>query len=168
MAISRIDPSQNEFLAGLEARSKQPNPFFRVMAHRPEALKNFVPFYGAVAGAGSLERRLKELAYLTASIANRCAFCTAAHTPAARKAGLTDDEFRAIENEQNAGFSPAEQALIAYARELTRTARVEDSTRTALEAHFTEEQIVELTMVVAMANFTNRFNNGLNILPEGQ
>src|SRR5215471_6227249 len=89
MAISRIDPSQNEFLAGLEARAKQPNPFFRVMAHRPEALKNFVPFYGAVAGPGSLDRRLKEIAYLTASMANRCAFCTAAHTPGAHKAGIT-------------------------------------------------------------------------------
>ena len=71
MPISRIDPEQNEFLAGLEAKAKQPNPFFRVMAHRPEVLKNFVPFYGSVVGPGSLDRRLKELAYLTASITNR-------------------------------------------------------------------------------------------------
>jgi alkylhydroperoxidase family enzyme len=31
--------------------------------------------------------------------------------------------------------------------------------------HFTHEQIVEITLVAAMANFTNRFNNGLEILP---
>jgi uncharacterized peroxidase-related enzyme len=168
MAISRIDPSQNEFLAGLEAKSKQENPFFRVMAHRPEVLKNFVPFYGAVTGPGSVERRLKELTYLVASIANRCAYCTAAHMAAARKAGITEDEIRAIENEQNAIFSPAEQALVAFARELTRAARVADATRAALTAHFTEEQVVELTLVIAIANFTNRFNNGLGIMPLGQ
>jgi 8-oxo-dGTP diphosphatase len=168
MAISRIDPSQNEFLAGLEARAKQANPFFRVMAHRPEALKSFVPFYGAVAGHGSVDRRLKELAYLTASIANRCAYCTASHLVGARKAGITEEEIRAIETEQDQGFAPADQALVRYARELTRTARVQDSTRDALAEHFTDEQVVELTLVVSMANFTNRFNNSLGILPEGQ
>ena len=168
MAISRIDPSQNEFLAGLEARAKQPNPFLRVMAHRPDALKSFVPFYAAVTGAGSVERRLKELAYLVVSIANHCAYCTAAHVAGGRKAGITDDEVRAIEAENNSSFSPVEQAVIVYARELTRTATVQETTRQILATHFNEEQIVELTMQVAMANFTNRFNNGLNILPEGQ
>ena len=168
MAISRIDPSQNEFLASLEARSKQPSPFFRVMAHRPEALKNFVSFYGTVAGPGSVERRLKELAYLAASITNQCAYCTASHSAGARKAGITEAEIGAIATQQDASFSLPEQAILRYARELTRTARVEDATRAALEAHFSEEQVVELTLVVAMANFTNRFNNALGILPEAQ
>lgn len=168
MAISRIDPTQNEFLAGLEARAKQPNPFLRVMAHRPDALKSFVPFYAAVTGAGSVDPRLKELAYLVVSIANHCAYCTTAHLAGGRKAGITDDEIRAVEAENNASFSPVEQAVIVYARELTRTATVQETTRAAVAAHFNEEQIVELTMQVAMANFTNRFNNGLNILPEGR
>ena len=168
MAISRIDPSQSEVLAGLEARSRQPSGFFRVMAHRPEALRNFVPFYGAVTGPGALDRRSKELAYLAASIFNHCAYCTASHTSGARKAGITDAEIGALATQQDSGFSPAEQALIRYARELTRLARVEDSTRAALDSHFTEEQVVELTLVVAMANFTNRFNNGLGILPEAR
>jgi len=168
MAISRIDPSQDEFLAGLEARSKKPSPFFRVMAHRPEVLKTFVPLYGAITGPGSLDRRLKELAYLTASIANRCAFCTAAHTASARKAGIADAEIGALSTDQDAGFTPVEQAVIRYARELTRAARVQDSTRDAAAAQLTEEQLVELTLVVAIANFTNRFNNALGVMPEGQ
>jgi len=37
--------------------------------------------------------------------------------------------------------------------------------REELFAHFTQEQIVEITLVAAMANFTNRFNNGLQMLP---
>ncbi|MBS1855493.1 MAG: carboxymuconolactone decarboxylase family protein [Acidobacteria bacterium] len=168
MAISRIDPSQNEFLANLEARSKQPNPFFRVMAHRPAALQHFVPFYAAVTGPGSLDRRQKELAYLAASLTNRCAFCTAAHTAGARRAGIGEGELRALEAADYSGFSAPEQALLHYARELTRDARPSEAARGALDAHFSEEQIVELTLVVGIANFTNRFNNGLGILPEGQ
>ena len=168
MAIRRIETAENEFLAGLEAKAKQPNAFFRVMANRPEVLKSFVPFYGAVMGPGSVERRIKMLMYLVCSIANQCAFCIAANTPGARKAGVTDEEIRAIESEQNSGFAPAEQAAIAYARELTRTATASDAAREAMGQHFTDEQIVEITLVIAMSNFTNRFNNGLNILPEGQ
>jgi uncharacterized peroxidase-related enzyme len=138
------------------------------MAHRPEVLKNFVPFYGSVVGPGSLDRRLKELAYLTASITNRCAYCTAAHTASGRKAGITDAELAAIEAEDNSGFAPNEQALITYARELTRNARPSAAARDALDPLLTEEQIVELTLVIATANFTNRFNNGLGIMPEGK
>ena len=57
-------------------------------------------------------------------------------------------------------------ADIRYARELSRTADAGE-TRDALFEHFNQEQIVEITLVAAMANFTNRFNNGLMPPPEG-
>ena len=163
IAIKRVEPTENEVLAGLEARAKQPNPFFRVMANRPEVLKNFPQLYAAIAGPGSVERRIKSAVYLACSYANQCAFCIAANTPGAKKAGLTDDELAAIREERDAGFSDAERAVLAYARELTRSATASGDT---LRRHFNDEQIVEITLVAAMANFTNRFNNALNVLPE--
>jgi 8-oxo-dGTP diphosphatase len=162
--VPTIDPAQNEFLASLEGPSKKPSPFFRVMANRPEALKTFVPFYGAVAGAGSVDRRVKELVYLTVSYANHCAFCAWAHEAGATKAGITAEEMQAVRAEQAGHFTPAELAAIGYARELTRTASAAETRATLLE-HFTSEQVVEITLLAAMANFTNRFNNGLVIEP---
>src|SRR5262245_27769482 len=132
MPIRRIDPVENEVLAGLEAKTKQANLFYRVMANRPDVLKNFPPFYAAIMGHGPVERRIKELVYLTCSIANRCAYCIAAHTAGGHKAGVTDAEIQAIRDEQNDGFAQAEQAVIVYARELTRTATVSEATREAL------------------------------------
>jgi alkylhydroperoxidase family enzyme len=35
-----------------------------------------------------------------------------------------------------------------------------------LKRHFSEDQIVELTAVVAIANFTNRFNDALRLTPD--
>jgi alkylhydroperoxidase family enzyme len=35
-----------------------------------------------------------------------------------------------------------------------------------LRKFFGEEQIVELTLVICMANFTNRFNDGLQLQPD--
>ena len=164
-AIKMVDPAQNEFLASLEAKSKQPSPFLRALANRPEVLKNFVPFYGAIMGPGSVDRRIKELVYLACSYANECAFCTSAHVAAGKKAGITEDEMRALQTEQDHSFSESERAAIQYARELTQTAAADDS-REALLQHFSDEQVVEITLAAAMANFTNRFNNGLVILPE--
>jgi len=164
-AIKMVDPQQDEFLAGLESKSKRANHFFRTMANRPEVLKAFVPFYGAVVGPGSVERRTKELVYLTCSFANKCAYCTAAHIASGRKAGITEEELSALQAEQDQGFSEPERAAIRYARELTRSADARE-TRRGLSEHFGDEQVVEITLVAAIANFTNRFNNGLGLQPE--
>jgi uncharacterized peroxidase-related enzyme len=164
-AIRQMDPADNEFLAQLEKKSGKPNHFFRTMANRPEVLKTFVPLYGAIVGPGLIERRLKELIYLSVSFANECAYCSAAHTASARKAGISENDLAALRTEQDPPFSAPERAAIQYARELTRTADAQD-TRDKLNEHFSSEQIVEITLVVSMANFTNRFNNGLELKPE--
>ena len=160
-----MDPAQDEYLAQLEKKSGKPNHFFRTMANRPEVLKNFVPLYASIVGPGLIERRLKELVYLSVSFANECAYCSAAHTASARKAGVTEEELAALRTEQDPPFTPLERAAIQYARELTRTADGSD-TRDALNEYFSSEQIVEITLIAAMANFTNRFNNGLGLKPE--
>jgi uncharacterized peroxidase-related enzyme len=164
-AIRFIDPADNETLTQLEKRSGKPSHFYRTMANRPEALKNFPPLYGAIMGPGSVDRRTKELAYLAVSFANECAYCTAAHTATAHKAGITEDELKAVQTEQDPPFSAQERAVLQYARELTRTADARD-TRDALNEFFSSEQIVEITLIVAMANFTNRFNTGLEVIPD--
>jgi AhpD family alkylhydroperoxidase len=168
-SIKQVDPAENEFLASLEARSKQPNLFFRALANRPEVLKTFVPFYGAVMAPGTVPRRIQELVYLTCSYANQCAFCTAAHTASGKKAGITEQEMQSLQAAGDSGpgegFSEPELAAIRYARELARTANAA-TTRQALAAHFNSEQMVEITLIAATANWTNRFNNGLQIIPE--
>lgn len=163
--IKMVEPAQNEFVAELERKSGSENHFFRTMANRPEVLKNFVPLYSSIMGPGSVDRRIKELVYLAVSYANECAYCTAAHTASGKKAGLTEEELRALQVEQDHSFTAEEKAAIAYARELTRIADAEDS-RADLYNHYNDEQIVEITLVAAMANFTNRFNNGLELKPE--
>jgi len=163
--IPLVEPSQNQMLADMESKAKRENHFFRMMAHKPEVLKNFPPLYAAIVGPGATDRRTKELVYLTSSLTNECPYCTAAHRTTAKKAGVTDEEIRALETEQYQTFSEAERAAIQYARELTESASA-PNTGDALFRHFNDEQIVEITLVTAMANFTNRFNNGLQLQPE--
>ena len=52
---------------------KMPN-IFGMMAHRPEVLATFLPFYSAVMEGGTVEARYKELAYLKTALINGCEY----------------------------------------------------------------------------------------------
>lgn len=158
--LKGIEPSHNPVLAEVEKKSG-PNNFYRFMAHRPEAMQSFMGLYKNVMGPGVLDRRLKEMVYLAVSCVNECNYCSSHHIKGARAAGLTENEINEIQRENNQHFNPKEQAALHYARELTRTADVEENTRYTVMELFSTEQVVELTMIVCLANFTNRFNNSL-------
>jgi uncharacterized peroxidase-related enzyme len=160
--VHGLDPATNEPLAELE-RKTGPNNFFRAMAYKTDVLTSFPKLYGAIMGPGSLDRRLKEMIYLAVSYVNECRYCTEAHLKGARKAGLSERDIEDLESETNQNFSVIEQTALHYAREMTRACADEFGTRESLREHFSEEQLVELTLVIALANFTNRFNNGLNV-----
>ncbi len=164
-AVKPVEPAQNAFLAEVERKIGRASNMYRAMAHRPEVLECFVPLYKSIMGPGAVDRKLKEMLYLTVSFANERPYCTAGHLAAGKRAGITEDEERALQTGQDHSFSDAERAAIRYARELTQTAAV-DETGGELAEHYNNEQIVEITLVAALANFTNRFNNGLGIDPE--
>jgi AhpD family alkylhydroperoxidase len=118
--------------------------------------------------AGTLDRRLKEIVYLAVSMVNECNYCTHHHEDTALKVGLSDREIEDIRNETDQGFNPKERAALRYAREMTREAEPDGDTRDALWRIFTTDQLVELTLIVCLAAFTNRFSNGLSIPVEGK
>ncbi len=64
-------------------------------------------------------------------------------------------------------FTEKEKAVLLYAERLTRgAAAIREGTLEELRKHFDEGQIVELTLTVCMANFTNRFNDAMRNLPD--
>ena len=65
-------------------------------------------------------------------------------------------------------FSPAERLALEYAERITYTDQtVDDAFFARLKEHFTEPQIVELTVVVAFENFRSKFNPPLGIEAQG-
>ena len=154
---------------GLTNRAGRVPGFYGVMAHHPGALKNFLPLYASVMNDGTLEPRYKELAYLKTSHLNGCEYCSRAHTPAAKRAGITSEQIGALTfYERSPLFDEKDKAVLLYAERMTRAAGagLRDAAVGELKRHFSEDQIVELALVVCMANFTNRFNNGLRIEPD--
>lgn len=58
-------------------------------------------------------------------------------------------------------FSELERLVLRYADEMTRTVQVDAALVEALKRHLPAEAIVQLTLSVAAANFTNRVNEAL-------
>ncbi len=159
-AFPGVDPKDNATLASIEQKTGEMQ-FFRVLAHSPEILDTFAPFYESVMGPGALGHRIKELVYLAVSYANECEYCRTHHERSAAKTGISQDEMHAVRLEQDHLFNDRERGALVYARELTRTC--EGGDREAVRKLFSSRELVELTSVIALANFTNRVNNGLGV-----
>jgi alkylhydroperoxidase family enzyme len=64
-------------------------------------------------------------------------------------------------------FDEKEKATLLYAERVTRGASgIREGTLEELKKHYTEDQIVELTLTICIANFTNRFNDALLTQPD--
>jgi uncharacterized peroxidase-related enzyme len=150
----------------------QPNgnvpAFFATMARVPEALQHFVPLYGAVILKGSVEAKYKELAYLKTALINGCQYCFRAHAASGKKNGVTEEQIKNLDfYMRSTAFDAKEKATLLYAERVTRGASgIREGAINELKQHYSDDQIVELTLTICIANLTNRFNDALMITPD--
>ena len=139
--------------------------FYAAMAHHPGALKNFLPFYASIMTKGAVETQYKELVYLKTSMSNECLYCTRAHTASAKRVGITAQQIKALPDYQHSDeFDEKEKTILDFAESVTRGVIVDqERVKERLKKYFSDHQIVELTLTICMANFTNRFNNALDL-----
>ena len=136
----------------------------RVMAHRPTAVKHLMGLLLEIAEEAVLPKRYLEIAIVTASAINRCDYCVAHHAPRAVQHGLPQAAVDNILSERPEGFDDVDLIVRDYARQVTNDFhRIRDVVFDDLKQHFSEEQIVELTLRTALCGFFNRFNDVLQI-----
>ena len=86
------------------------------------------------------------------------------HLASSRRAGLTEDDWKALKDPKTAEFGAQTKSALAFAEKLTRTPwEVGDADIAALKQHFSDEQIVDLDLLVALANLTNRFTDPMGL-----
>ncbi|HYM15241.1 MAG TPA: carboxymuconolactone decarboxylase family protein [Dehalococcoidia bacterium] len=134
---------------------------FRALSHSPEALRRFMKLGSYFLDEGKLEPKLRELAILRVGYVCRARYEFAQHVAFARRAGLSDAQIRGVAEPSAALFDARELAVLAYAGEMTDTARVSDATYAAVAQSFTAEEIVELTLVAGYYNMVSRALNAL-------
>jgi uncharacterized peroxidase-related enzyme len=134
----------------------RPANMHKAMAHNPQALTPFLAFYAAA--GKSLDRKLWEMVYLRVSFINGCGYCVQHHAASSKRVGLGSEDWSALKEGDLSRFTDAEQVALRYAEKLTQTPSViGDEDMNELKKHFDESQVVDLHLLVGLANLTNRF-----------
>jgi alkylhydroperoxidase family enzyme len=77
---------------------------------------------------------------------------------------LTAEDWQALKNGNYTRFTEKEQTALAYAEKLTRASRdVTDADFENLKKRFSDAEIVDLHLLVGLANLTNRFTDPLGL-----
>ena len=157
----QVPPEAQAVYDALQGSGGRVLNFFRLMAHHAHSLAPFVAWYPRLR-EGPLDLRLRSLAYVRASQLNRCRYCVAHNGAAGRRAGIPKEQLDALADYRTSPlFSELERRVIAYAEAMTTQVQVDAAQVETLRAELGAEALVQLTLTVAAANFTNRFNEAL-------
>jgi alkylhydroperoxidase family enzyme len=142
--------------------------FVEAFANAPQMLdfvmnKFYIPiFYG-----GEVSQRYKQLARLKLSLLHGCATCNRQNIPGAREAGFTDAQIDALATGDSAPFTAAERAVIDYAAQVALTnmdGQMTPALYSALRAHFSEADILELGTTMAIVSGMAKLSFVLNLV----
>jgi alkylhydroperoxidase family enzyme len=160
------DPSFDES-RGLWERGQPPVEMIQAMCLRPEILRAFAGFGGAVYPGGILERRVKELVIITASQRNDCQFCTNSHCDLVDIGDIVTEPLVVIDRPE--ALPPRERLAITYTRAaMTDSNNVPDELMAELATQFSDPELVELTFLIGYINMLNLFNNCLHVRYHGE
>lgn len=133
-------------------------------AAAPALMKKWMAF--STESAASLEPSLIELVKIRASQINACANCLNMHAAEARAKGETENRIYLLSAWREAPcYTERERAALAWTEALTTLSIGHPSAeaRQALEAEFTEEEQVKLTLMINVINGWNRLAVGFGL-----
>ncbi len=142
----------------------------RALAGAPAALRAYYRLSHYVRDESSLDPRLRELAIVATGYVLDVPYELAHHLPAARRAGVTEEQLAAVRRWQTAPrgvFDAAERAVLAYADEVARTRSAAPGTIARLQGVLSPVQLIDLVLTVAFYHLVAAVVLPLGIEPEG-
>ena len=133
----------------------------------PNAIKAILGLEERIAKSG-LEKPLVELVRLRASQINGCAYCVDLHAGEARKVGEDSRRLATVSVwRETPFFSARERAALEWTEAVTLVAetRVPDSIWELVRPQFSDEELVDLTLLVSAINSWNRLAISFRKMP---
>ena len=135
-----------------------------VLAHVPPALDHLCRMLMELKQRQGVTWRYIELCIVVASKLNGCDYCVASHSPVLTVEGMPAEAVAALPAVDHPALTDVDRLVVEYATQVTLTpGRIRDGVFARLREHFSEAQIVELTLRTALAGFYNRFNDAMQI-----
>lgn len=141
-----------------KAAGKVPNTYAAIGALAPAALKAILAVDGVLA-AGSLGKQDQETIKLVVSTVSGCDYCVAAHSMLGKLSGLKPDVLRQLRAGEPTSDAKRD-ALARFVRQLAGTRGTIDADAVAAikDAGYSDAQLVEISLAIAVTTFTNVFN----------
>jgi uncharacterized peroxidase-related enzyme len=139
-----------------------------VFAHVPASLRHLMALLLELRAAKTLPKRALELAIVTVSQLNACHYCVAHHKPFLAVEGVSAaGADRLLDYRDHPELDAVDKLVVEYAiAAWNHPGRIPDALFTRLREHFSEAQIVELTLRITLCGFFNKFNDALQIEEE--
>jgi AhpD family alkylhydroperoxidase len=120
---------------------------------------------GAHLKKSSLGAELMELVEFRVSQINACAYCLDMHAKEARAKGETEQRLYGLSAwRETPYYTDRERAALAWAEAVT-ACDVPDELYSKVVAHFSDEEMIDLTLVVTTINTWNRLNLAFPNIP---
>ena len=150
-----------------ERFSREYGPFLnqvKVFAHRPTVLKHIMGLLLDLKDDAILPKRYLEIALVVVSKMNECTYCVSHHAPRLVEQGLEARTVEHILEPDCPGLDEVDRLVRDSTVQVTEKPNgMRDAIFADLRRHFSEEQIVELTVRTALCGFFNRVNDSMQI-----
>lgn len=170
LSDEQLTAEQREALAPASYPGRPPLNIFRTLAHATDALRAFLTWGTYILRNNSLPPREREIVILRTGFLCRSGYEWTQHTAIVRRAGMSEAEIAAIKEGADAPhWSPADAALIRACDELHARQFVSDAAWSALAAHFTPRQCMDVVFTVGQYTQVSMMLNTFGVqLDEGQ
>ncbi|MDA1036248.1 MAG: carboxymuconolactone decarboxylase family protein [Chloroflexi bacterium] len=168
--VSLIEEAEHPELADLISRIRGGRQgrllnVYKMLLHNPAVARTWYDHVGAVRWQTELDGKTREIAIIRIGILNRVQYVIDAHVPAyALEEGLTLEQCEALKDwRESPLFDDLQRAVLAYTDAMTRDIQVAEDVFAPLGNHFSERQIVELTVLIGTYNMHTRVLQALGI-----
>jgi alkylhydroperoxidase family enzyme len=145
--------------------------FSKVLAHQPAALAGWMLPNESIrlknVKSDPEYVKIQQLVIIKTSALNASAYCMSHNVPLGKKIGLSEAQIAAAQGNDymnSPHLDERQKAAVRWAEAVTRmTARDDEAAFAAMKKHFSEKQIVELTVFCGMWNYSNRLCEALHV-----
>ncbi|HEY9555677.1 MAG TPA: carboxymuconolactone decarboxylase family protein [Acidimicrobiales bacterium] len=141
----------------------EPLTMMKVLAHRPKVLRSMISIGGALWGSGHVGPRERELAILRSAWRTGCEYEFGHHRLLAPGCGVTDAEIAATAVLDLDGWTASDRLLLTAVDELCVTSRISPSTWSAMAGDWSEDQLLDLVLLVGTYTLIGMVVGGLDL-----
>ncbi len=158
-----VSGKAREIFEMMKAKTGKVPKWMRVMANCEDTLVGFFSLFKSLMDDAPTDKILKWKIALVVSDLNKCEYCVSVSKMQLKALGLTDDDLDKLD----AVSDEKELLAIEYAKAVNDEAyKIDDELILKMKENFSDQQLVEITAVVGLFNFINRFNDALRVFPE--